>query len=105
MKNESLEAFCSPDLIRLSEYSQQNENDLLETLRMYLKCGRNKALTAREMFVHVSTVKYRMTQIQDIIGLDLENDDNALKLMLSFKMLEYQELFQREEAVEQFWQK
>ena len=103
LQHETLETFCSPELLRLSQNSLETGNDLLETLRVYLKCGRNKALTARELFVHVSTVKYRMTQIQEIMGLDLDDDDNALKLMLSFKLLEYQQVFQRSEPTEEFW--
>ena len=50
--------------------------------------------------MHLNTVKYRLQQIQSIIGLDFDNDDNALKLMLSFKMLEYKEKFQSYEPMD-----
>ncbi len=90
MKNESTSCFCMPEFMRLAVYCEKNNSELLETLRMYLKCGRNKAQTAREMYRHVATIKYRITQIEEITGLDLDNDDNALKLMLFFKVLEYE---------------
>lgn len=103
LRHERPDFFCSPELLRLQAAGRGNDNELFETLRVYLKCGRNKALTAREMFVHVNTIKYRMSQIQEIIGLDLDDDDNALKLMLSFKLLEYVDVFPNPEPVEKFW--
>ena len=91
---ETIEAFCSPELLRLIAHCKKhNSKTLLDTLRVYLKCGRSKSLTAKEMYTHLNTVKYRITQIQDILDFDLNNDENALKLLLSFKMLEYREAF------------
>ena len=90
--NQALDSFCAPELLRFIDYCQENGSELLETLRVYLQCGRSKSQTAREMYVHLNTIKYRMNQIQAILGLDLNQDDNALKLLLSFKMLEYQNM-------------
>lgn len=100
LKNDDLTAFCLPEIAKLIEHSKKDSGDLLNTLRIYLRCGRSKSQTAREMFVHLNTVKYRLQQIQSIIGLDFDNDDNALKLMLSFKMLEYKEKFQSYEPMD-----
>lgn len=100
LKNDDLTAFCLPEIAKLIEHSNKDSGDLLNTLRIYLRCGRSKSQTAREMFVHLNTVKYRLQQIQSIIGLDFDNDDNALKLMLSFKMLEYKEKFQSYEPMD-----
>ena len=100
LKSEDIKAFCLPELVKLIEHSKKDSSDLLNTLRIYLRCGRSKSQTAREMFVHLNTVKYRLQQIQSIMGLDFEDDDNALKLMLSFKMLEYQEKFQGYQAMD-----
>jgi len=88
-----LENFCQPELITLMQYCKENGGELLETLQAFLKCGRNKAQTAKALDVHLNTVKYRLTQISHITKLDLDIDDNALKMMLSFKMLEFREHF------------
>ena len=69
------------------------EADLLDTLRAYLSCDRSKSGAAEQLSVHVNTVKYRIAQIQELTGLDLKDDETALQLMLSFKLMEYQEKF------------
>lgn len=99
LKNESLGALCPPELHKLIAYGQENGPELLDTLRIYLRCGRSKAETAKKLFVHVNTVKYRIAQIQEITNLDLSDDETALSLLLAFKMLEYREKFQSYEPI------
>ena len=94
LKNERLDALFVPELQKIMDYREKDGGELVETLRTYLRCGRSKSQTARELFVHLNTVKYRLAQIQEKMGIDLDNDDNALRLMLSFKMLEYSDTFQ-----------
>jgi hypothetical protein len=48
----------------------QNSPDLLETLVAYLESGRSLELTARELFVHSNTVRYRLKRIAELIGWD-----------------------------------
>lgn len=44
--------------------------DLLETVVAYLDSGRSLELTARELFVHSNTVRYRLKRIAELIGWD-----------------------------------
>ena len=99
LKNESMSAFCPPQLQKLIDYTQKNGPELLDTLRVYLRCGRSKAETAKKLFVHVNTMKYRIAQIQEITGLDLSDDETALELLLAFKMVEYRKKFQHYEPI------
>ena len=99
LKNESMAAFCLPQLQKLIDYTQKNGPELLDTLRVYLRCGRSKAETAKKLFVHVNTMKYRIAQIQEITGLDLGDDETALELLLAFKMFEYRDKFQHYEPI------
>ncbi len=48
----------------------QNSIELLETLTCYLEAGRSLEATARELFVHPNTVRYRLKRITDLIGWD-----------------------------------
>jgi DNA-binding PucR family transcriptional regulator len=48
----------------------ENSPDLLETLVSYLESGRSLELTARELFVHSNTVRYRLKRISELIGWD-----------------------------------
>ncbi|MFM7014091.1 MAG: PucR family transcriptional regulator [Actinomycetota bacterium] len=48
----------------------QQHPDRLETLGTYLETGRSLELTARELFVHSNTVRYRLKRISELIGWD-----------------------------------
>ena len=93
LKNDALPALCLPELFQLIEHCKNNGPELLDTLRAYLSCDRSKSGAAEQLSVHVNTVKYRIAQIQELTGLDLKDDETALQLMLSFKLMEYQEKF------------
>ena len=55
---------------------------------MYLRLDQNVLQTSKELYVHRSTVFYRLERIQKLIGVDLENGKERLKLLISIYMLE-----------------
>ncbi|MBI5162198.1 MAG: helix-turn-helix domain-containing protein, partial [Micrococcales bacterium] len=54
--------------------------DLLTTLWAYLDTGRSLEATARELFVHPNTVRYRLKRITEILGWDATHARDALVL-------------------------
>ena len=100
LKSDALPALCLPELLQLIEHCKNNGPELLDTLRAYLKCDRSKSAAADSLSIHVNTVKYRIAQIQELTGLDLRDDETALQLMLSFKLMEYQEKFKPTDPLE-----
>ena len=54
--------------------------DLLQTLWSYLDNGRPLEATARELFVHPNTVRYRLKRITETIGWDATGAREALIL-------------------------
>lgn len=45
-------------------------NGLVETLSAYLSLGHSLEATARELFVHANTVRYRLRRVMDVTGWD-----------------------------------
>ena len=45
-------------------------NGLAETLSAYLSLGHSLEATARELFVHANTVRYRLRRVCDVTGWD-----------------------------------
>jgi len=45
-------------------------NGLVETLGTYLELGHSLEATARELFVHANTVRYRLKRVCDVTGWD-----------------------------------
>ncbi len=57
-----------------------HSTDLVTTLWSYLDNGRSLEATARELFVHPNTVRYRLKRVTDVIGWDATGPREALIL-------------------------
>jgi len=85
-KNQ-LKEFIHPSLLRLYEYDKDKNNELINTLEMYLKCNLNAVKTAEELYVHYKTVLYRLNRIREIMKLDLEDREEILEIEMGLKIL------------------
>lgn len=61
----------------------EHSPELLETLGTYLETGRSLESTARELFVHANTVRYRLKRISEIIGWDASGAREAFILQVA----------------------
>lgn len=85
---EQARFLISPDIARLTEANRQYSFSLVDTLRAYLDCNCNLIRTAERLYLHKNTLLYRLNHIKSIIRCDLNDADERLLLMLSFKLLE-----------------
>lgn len=67
-------------LNRIYRPLQDHSTELLTTLWCYLDNGRSLEATARELFVHPNTVRYRLKRISEVIGWDATGAREALIL-------------------------
>jgi len=65
---------------RIFKPLQNHSTELLTTLWCYLDNGRSLEATARELFVHPNTVRYRLKRISEVIGWDATGAREALIL-------------------------
>ncbi|WP_424935851.1 MULTISPECIES: PucR family transcriptional regulator [Bacteria] len=59
---------------------QAHSTDLITTLWSYLDNGRSLEATARELFVHPNTVRYRLKRVSEVIGWDATGPREAFIL-------------------------
>jgi DNA-binding PucR family transcriptional regulator len=78
-----VERFVRDQLGPLPAHDARRKSELVRTLAQYLECGGNYERTAAALFVHRSTLKYRLQQIRDITGSDLNDADTRFSLQLS----------------------
>jgi sugar diacid utilization regulator len=78
-----VERFVCDQLGTLLDHDARRKSELVRTLAQYLECGGNYERTAAALFVHRSTLKYRLQQIRDITGSDLNDPDTRFGLQLS----------------------
>ncbi|HLG71965.1 MAG TPA: helix-turn-helix domain-containing protein [Chloroflexota bacterium] len=72
----------------LLEYDGQHSTSLVRTLGYYLESGRNLETSARAMYIHVNTLKYRLKRIQEIARLDINDAEQRFNVHLAVKILQ-----------------
>ncbi|WP_051172132.1 PucR family transcriptional regulator [Microbacterium indicum] len=75
------DAFAKRTLVeRIYRPLEGHSTDLITTLWSYLDNGRSLEATARDLFVHPNTVRYRLKRVSDVIGWDATGPREALIL-------------------------
>lgn len=67
----------------LRAYDEAHESELCRTLYVWLKCERNAAMAARELFVHRNTLSNRLDRIARVIDVDTDAYEVRLRLLMS----------------------
>lgn len=87
-RSENLKKFCDKRLLRLIEYDLKNrEENLLNTLRVYLDCMGKHNLAAEKLFIHRNTLNYRLNKIKEILDCDLNDPSTRLRLEIGLKIV------------------
>ena len=81
------EMYCEPGILLLKKYDGDHGTDFFDTLRVFLENDRNIAHTAQKLYVHRSTLLYRLEKISKITGLNLDDYGVRFKVMLSIEIL------------------
>jgi DNA-binding PucR family transcriptional regulator len=82
----TIEDFGRSWLQPLLDYDEQRHSDLVLTLSRYLEHGGNYDASAAALFIHRSTLKYRLQRIRDITGYDLSEPDTQFNLQLACRV-------------------
>ena len=77
-----------PALAVLEDYDRVHEGSLKDTLLCFLRHNCSYADTAGELFIHRSTLLYRIGRIQELTGIDLGDYAARLHLQISFLLSE-----------------
>lgn len=66
--------------------SESSGGNLLQTAAVYLESGNGLEGTARMLFVHPNTVRYRLRKIADLVGYDLTEPHDAHTVRLALAL-------------------
>lgn len=78
---------CHNGIRTLYVYDQKNQTEYIKTLYSYFSNHENAVKTASELFIHRSTLQYRINQIKEIMECNWDNYDEKLYIMLSLEMI------------------
>ena len=82
-----LDMYCPDGLRRLIEHDKTSSISYVDTLRTYLNNHMAVTQTARDLYIHRSTLLERLDRIQDILKEDLKDPDIRLQLQILLKAL------------------
>lgn len=80
------ELISPPGLLRLQKYDQDNGTEYSKTLKIYLDSNCSPTETIRKMYLSRSTFLRRLDRIRGITGMDLDNTEVRLYLMIVFRL-------------------
>jgi len=78
---------CRRQLARIREYDAQNRTSLEQTARVYVQEKMEIAATAKALFQHPNTVRYRLTKIQKLMEMEDASFAPMLSLMVNLSRI------------------
>ena len=70
-----LERFYAETIQPLADYDEQYETELVATVEAYLDNDGNVAATAKQLFTHRHTVRYRLERVRELCGHDVSSTE------------------------------
>lgn len=75
---------CHRDAVQIFDYDQANGTELLLTLETYLRQNKSLKAAAEELFIHRSTMTYRLGCIEKLVSnMNLDDSKQRLHILLS----------------------
>ena len=82
-----LERFYAETIEPLAAYDDQYETELVATIEAFLDNDGNVAATARQLFTHRHTIRYRLERAKELCGHDVSATEGREKLGLGLKAM------------------
>ena len=86
--SEKAEKFLSSYLGDLIHYEEENNINLIKSLKALIQNDWNMKEAAKKLYIHYNTMKYRMKKVEEILDVDLGKNEDRFNLNLSIKLLE-----------------
>jgi purine catabolism regulator len=80
-----LRQFCDQSLGTLLEYDRRSGQNLVTTLEAFFACHGNLSQAAIRLQLHRNSLLYRISRIEEVGGIDLEDPETRLALQVALK--------------------
>lgn len=82
---DDLASFIPDSLLTVEEKNPE----LNQTLRVFLDNNQNYTLTAKILYIHPKTAKYRIDRIKELTGLSLDDPEDVLNMNIGLRLLDF----------------
>ncbi len=79
-------SFVHESVGAIAEHDRENGTPYLETLSTYLQEGCRSQACADTMGLHVTTLRYRISRIQELFGVDVETPEKRFAVELAIRL-------------------
>jgi len=79
-------SFVQDSVGQIAEHDRENGTPYLETLSIYLQEGCRSQACADTMGLHVTTLRYRLSRIQELFGVDVETPEKRFAIELAIRL-------------------
>lgn len=86
ISSEMPEGSIHPDVEGLIEYDRSHNTEFAHTFQVYLENERSQSRTAAVLNLHRNTLTYRLSRIRELIRADLDDPDERLHMIISFRV-------------------
>jgi len=69
-------------------FKEANGEELLETLKVFLESESNYNAASKKLFTHTNTIRYRISKIQELCDIDLDDPVERLKTEITLRFLD-----------------
>lgn len=83
---DNLKNFYENTLRSLAYPQTKDEEDLINTLIVFLENNCEITITSKKLYIHRNTVKYRIAKCEDILGYAVHEPQNSLHLRMALLM-------------------
>ncbi|MGJ3222233.1 helix-turn-helix domain-containing protein [Geobacillus thermoleovorans] len=83
---EAAKLFVDKYLGPLLRHSVGRNADWLQTVRVFLDCNGHLTETAERLYIHRSTLQYRLEKIEEMLGFSLQGAEQRFNLMMALKL-------------------
>ena len=81
------EMLCHEGVLKLKALDELNGSDYIKTLKTFLDNHQNVVHTANTLYIHRSTLLYRLEKIKEAIGSELTDPEELLYIGISMRLL------------------
>ena len=85
---QQLLAFAHDVLGMLLAHDAKRESQLVDTVRTLVECNFHYRTAAELLYTHPNTLRYRMSRIHELTGLDFADADDRLKVEIALRILD-----------------
>lgn len=90
--NDGLWEFSSEIINKLTDYDSKNGTELLKTAEVYIENNGDLKKTAKSLFQHENTIRYRITKIKSITEMDSKDIEFYEQLSVAIKVKKMEDM-------------